>query len=124
MQQVNRLGFIELLGDARLSDMDMAYMNAARREFEHLANLIRLVVIPAVGGCRPRCRRVLSRPQHEARGSRRKSLRRSLRRSRPNKLPARHSPRRRMPKLRKQPARNWRKLWSWRWRWRPRPPSE
>lgn len=50
MQQVNHLGFVELLNDARLSDMDMAYMNAARTEFEHLANLIRLVVIPAVGG--------------------------------------------------------------------------
>ena len=50
MEQGNHLGFVELLGDARLSDMDMAYMNAARTEFEHLANLIRLVVVPAVGG--------------------------------------------------------------------------
>ncbi|XEG73687.1 hypothetical protein QA447_05505 [Pseudomonas sp. abacavir_1] len=50
MQRANHLGFIELLGDARLTDVDMAYMNAARTEFENLASLIRQVVIPAVGG--------------------------------------------------------------------------
>lgn len=50
MANANHLGFVELLGDARLTDSDMAYMNAARAEFEHLANLIRRVVIPAMGG--------------------------------------------------------------------------
>ncbi|GLU41963.1 hypothetical protein [Pseudomonas sp. NBRC 100443] len=41
---------IEVLAAATLSGEDMAYMNAAREEFQKLDTLIRQVVIPAAGG--------------------------------------------------------------------------
>lgn len=40
----------ELLGEARLAPLDVAYMNFAREEFSKLAKILLTQILPALGG--------------------------------------------------------------------------